>query len=106
MSKKPTVGLVMNTLSPDLFGDEENSFAKYLNFKKGPDPYLTVFVDRQIALADSIKSKYKVALLAEPSVIESGVATWIKQNYDYFDAIITFQKEYCDISPKFKYCPL
>mgnify|MGYP003137136764 FL=1 len=103
---KPTIGIVTNTLSPDLWGFDENKFAKHLNFKKGADPYLTVFVDRWVFEADRFESKYKVALLAEPSVIEAGVAIWIKQNYDKFDAILTFQKEYCEISPKFKYCPL
>jgi hypothetical protein len=103
---KPIVGMVANTLSPDLWGSEENSFAKSLNFVGGVHPYLTVMVDHQILQVDSINSRYKVALLAEPAVVERGLSQWIIKNYDKFDAIITFQKEYTKVSPKFKYCPL
>lgn len=105
MKTKPTVGLIMNTLSPDLYG-EENLFSKNLNFKNGPDEFLTVFVDKMAFLADRVNCKHKVALLAEPSVIETHLSRWMLHNYDKFDAIITFQKEYCNISPKFKFCPI
>ena len=103
---KPQVGMIANTLSPDLWGSEENAFAKKLNFVEGVHPFLTIMVDRQMLQVDQIECEHKVALLAEPAVVEQGLARWVLQNYDKFDAVITFQKEYAQISPKFKYCPL
>ena len=51
--------------------------------------------------------RFNIGWLIEPPVIADNVAySWIKNNYDLFDMILTYDKELLSISEKFKLCPI
>lgn len=71
----------------------------------GVTPETTVvFTDNNINYADQLQCK-RVALIIEPEAIKPDAYSWIKDNYDKFEKILTFDKDLLAIDNKFVFYP-
>ena len=102
---KKEIGLHYNSISPDITGIE-NDDSTYLHLIKGKHEFLTVYIDNLILEIDTDTCKYNVAMLVEPISVSPRSYSWIQENYDLFDIILTHHKPLLEISPKFKYYPV
>ena len=103
MKNKKIIGLHHNSISPDITGIENND-SKYLHMNRGIDSFLTVYVDESIKTISN-DCKYNIAMLVEPISVSYGLYSWIEQNYNNFDLILTHHKPLLQLSDKFKYYP-
>jgi hypothetical protein len=69
------------------------------------DSDITVFSDSFIREVETSQSKIKIAWLIEPPVIDSFIYEYIKENYNLFDMVMTFDESLLSLSPKFRYYP-
>ncbi|MFZ9740372.1 MAG: hypothetical protein ACO3CQ_00580 [Candidatus Nanopelagicaceae bacterium] len=69
------------------------------------DKDFLVFTDASVTLSDQFKNKKKYAWLLESPEIMPEEYLYVKNNYDKFDIIFTFDKELLSISEKFKLIP-
>jgi hypothetical protein len=65
---------------------------------------LVIFTDNQMMGAYNYTGK-KIGIIIEPKDINSGIYEWVKDNFNQFDKILTYDKELLDISDKFKFYP-
>lgn len=66
---------------------------------------LCVITDSMLYNVDSYKEKIKIAWLIEPRAIRNDIYEFIKNNYNKFDYILTFDDELLNISDKFIFYP-
>jgi hypothetical protein len=66
---------------------------------------ICVFTDNMILNAHSYSDKIKIAWLIEPRAIHNKIYEYIKNNYENFDYIFTFDDELLKISDKFIFYP-
>jgi|TARA_R110002012_G_scaffold64648_2_gene169835 hypothetical protein len=104
MKNKKIIGLEHNSISPDITGIENND-SIYLHMNRGVDSFLTVYVDESIKNISN-NCKHNIAMLVEPISVSAELYSWIKQNYDNFDLVLTHHKPLLQISSKFKYYPV
>jgi hypothetical protein len=66
------------------------------------------FTDGSLSSVDNFINRNinKIAWLIEPPAILASSHNYIKNNYDKFDTIFTYEKSLLDISDKFKYLPI
>lgn len=75
----------------------------YFEWIRNGSTEITVFTESMFYMAHTVKSKIKVAIILEsPAVYDY---SWIKNNYDIFDDVFTFDKSLLFISSKFKWYP-
>jgi hypothetical protein len=67
---------------------------------------VVVFTDTSVDQVDRITKNKKYAWLLESPLITSSQYNFIKNNFDKFDSIFTFDNELLELSPKFKLVPL
>ena len=65
-----------------------------------------VFMDTSLQQVSNIQNKKKYAWLMESPIVTSSQYKFIKENFDMFDKIFTFDSELLDLSPKFTLVPL
>jgi hypothetical protein len=67
----------------------------------------TFFTDFCFEQVDNINNtKYKIAFVREPKSLFPHIYDYIKNNYNKFDYILTYDTEFLKIDPnKFKFCP-
>jgi len=65
---------------------------------------LVIFTDNQMMSAHNYTGK-KIGIIMEPKVINGVIHEWVRNNFELFDKILTYDKELLDISDKFKFYP-
>lgn len=101
---KHTIGFHHDFLSPDITG-AENQCSNHITLVRGKSSNMTIYVDSLIPQVSDV-SKYKVAMLVEPITILPGIYSWVAENYDKFDMILTHHKPLLSLSSKFRYYPV
>jgi len=80
--------------------------SKYIQWNRDIANYeLCIFTETHLKKVNS-KFKIKIAWLLESPAIMPEHYAWIKENYDKFDYVLTFDKELLDISNKFYFIPI
>ena len=93
------VFMAQTSLGPSVYGD--------LFTKDQGETDIAVYVDTAAGHAPGHNSKYKIALLIEPTPVMWPVYEWVYQNHSYFDLIMTHNKQLASTpSDKFVYYPI
>ena len=100
---KKIIGLEHNSISPDITGIENND-SIHLHLNRGIDDFLTVYVDESIRNINT-NCKHNIAMLVEPISVAASLYSWIEQNYNSFDIILTHHKPLLKLNNKFRYYP-
>lgn len=69
-----------------------NPYFEWVWDRELTDSYVTVFTDNFLNEVDRCHSKYKVAILFEPLAINNFIYDYIKQYYNKFDLVLTFEQ--------------
>lgn len=93
-----------------LFGNGDLKLSsKYFNWYRGnEEKEICFFTDMSLTEVNNFnkpRSKINVAWLLEPPSISPQIYQWIKQNYSFFDYVLTYNKELISIDKKFKWYP-
>lgn len=102
---KRTAGLEHNSISPDITGIE-NQYSPKLNLERGINSFLTIYVDESIRNVNFNNSKYNIGYLVEPITVSPTLYSWVEENYQNFNMILTHHKPLLEIDSKFKYYPV
>ena len=78
----------------------------YFNWTREDYGDLVVFTDTSVNLVDRVHKNKKYAWLIESPLVTSLHYNFIKNNFNRFDSIFTFDSELLSLSPKFKFVPL
>ena len=66
---------------------------------------IIVFTDYCLQEVFNYNNKIKIALILEPISVVPQIYQWIKQNYQYFNYVLTFDNDLLKISNKFIFSP-
>jgi len=93
-----------------LFGNGDLKMsAKEMQWYRGNDARdICFFTDMTLGEVNNFqlpRSRINVAWLLEPPSVALQTYNWIKSNYEFFDYVLTYNKELLSISPKFKWYP-
>jgi hypothetical protein len=98
------VGFHHEFLSPDITGSE-NTINSPLHLVRGVNSKLTIYVDSLIPTVNN-DSACKVAMLVEPITITPHLYSWIEENHDKFDMVLTHHKPLLKVHSKFRFYPV
>jgi hypothetical protein len=73
--------------------------------RKSTNTELAIYTDTSVQTIDK-KIKYNIAWLLESPVITPHAYIWIRTNYQQYDTIVTFKKEFLEMDPKFEFGPV
>lgn len=93
-----------NNFFSETYPTRDNPYFEFIWDRQITDSYMTIFTDTFLSDVEDCHSKYKVALLLEPLIINHRIYDYVALNYNKFDLIFTFDKSMI-ISNKFKYYP-
>ena len=81
--------------------------SKFVEWYRG-DKYsrICVFTDDCLSLVSGVECDIKIAWILEPKTINKNSYIFIKDNYNLFDYILTYDEELLAINNKFKFYPL